>query len=155
MENINVEQIMAEIRKEIKENGMTVDIPRFDDVPLRDDDTLSVNMNPEADHMGVDPDARISRLESESTVQYYYPMPRGLKNTVKKVIRKTVHCVFFPIMESQNQFNRDIVSYLKLSRQAEHKKNKAILKRLQQLENENKKLQEQLYNKQTGKDGMR
>lgn len=144
MENINVEQIMEDIRKDIKEKGMTLDVPSFDDIPLKEG---SVGSDAALQDLDSELDQTIFRLEGECDVQYYYPMQKGVKSMIKKVIRKTVHCVFFPIMESQNRFNKDVVHYLDADRKRQAKRYKDILKRVKTLEAENQKLKEKLYSK--------
>ena len=135
MEQVNVEQIMQEIRKNIEESGADLDIMPFEEVPFPEDlkdrsenkDNLSINQI-------------ITRLQSESQIQFYYDMPKSVKSLIKKVIRKSVHFVFFPIMESQNRFNADVVQSIRLLGDTEEKNYKQLMRKVKKLESENRKL---------------
>ncbi len=134
MEKINVEQIMQEIRAEIKEKGLETDLPAFKDIPFSID---SQGANGDIDQV-------IERLGMESTIEYYYDMPKGIRSIVKKVIRRSIHFVFFPVLASQNRFNADVAYSMRMLRRNEKTNRKELLERLEKLERENRILKRKL-----------
>ena len=147
MEQINVEEIMQEIRKDIADSKVQIDIMPFEDIPIPEEKTEdSESLN------GLTLDQAISRLKSEYAIQYYYDMPGGIKSVVKKVIRKSVHFVFFPIMEYQNRFNGDVVKGIELVGHIEKRNYKELGERIKKLERENRRLKRLLENRKKNKE---
>ena len=142
MDSINVEQIMQEIRAQIKEKGLNTEVMPFEDVPF-----------PEKRVEKLDKLEKENRkLRAESNVPYYYEMPKGIKTFIKKVIRKVVHGVVAPILDNQNQFNADVVDNLELIRQIERESYSTLIERIRELERENKRIM-RILNKKDGEDG--
>ena len=99
-EQINVESIMKEIKKEIEVKGYTNDLLSFDDVVV---DVGAMNVN-KFDKIKFNED------NHEWEVNPYRPL-QGNKVTVffKKVIRKLVYFFVEPIVMAQDGFNASIV----------------------------------------------
>ena len=138
MERINVDQIIAEIKKEICESHLDAGFLPFEKVPFQD---KMKEYSDDQDGIG----KLLNSLEAESIVPYYFEMPSGPKAFVKKIIRKTVHCVFFPIMDAQNRFNTDVVKGFRISKQQEEKNYNILLGRIRRLEGENRRLKRDFY----------
>ena len=98
-EQINVESIMKEIKKEIEVKGYTNDLLSFDDVIV---DVGSMNVN-KFDKVKFNEDIYVANHE-------YRPLQGG-KVTVffKKAIRKLVYFFVEPIVMAQDGFNASIV----------------------------------------------
>ncbi len=134
MEKINVEEIMEEIRAKIKDEGLSADVPPFEDVPIWGNDTDEAS----------DLDLTVERLKAESKIEYYYEMPGGIRSIVKKVIRRSIYFVFFPILLSQNRFNSDVTQSLDMIHNNEKRNKKELLKRIEKLERENRILKRKI-----------
>ena len=98
-EQINVESIMKEIKKEIEVKGYTNDLLSFDDVIV---DVGSMNVN-KFDKVKFNEDIYVANHEWE--VNPYRPLQGG-KVTVffKKAIRKLVYFFVEPIVMAQDGF---------------------------------------------------
>ena len=103
-EQINVESIMKEIKKEIEVKGYTNDLLSFDDVVV---DVGAMNVN-KFDKIKFNEDIYVANHEWE--VNHYRTL-QGNKVTVffKKVIRKLVYFFVEPIVMAQDGFNASIV----------------------------------------------
>ena len=101
-EQINVESIMKEIKKEIEVKGYTNDLLSFDDVVV---DVGAMNVK---NKIKFNEDIYVANHEWE--VNPYRPL-QGNKVTVffKKVIRKLVYFFVEPIVMAQDGFNASIV----------------------------------------------
>ncbi len=97
--SVNIEQIMDEIRTEIKEKGYTADMLSFDDVS-------KLAIIPIGDSENYDPDefnGIVSYLDANSTVAVNIP-PKGnfIVIFIKKVIRKFITR---PLARQQSEYN--------------------------------------------------
>ena len=99
--NINTEEIMAEIQDRIRERGYTDLDLKFDDVSAGGYDKYE---KPEYSHDELSNE--IYYADSSKGVDYLQPMDgSGLKLAIKKVIRKLCKPAVAPMVESQNLFN--------------------------------------------------
>jgi len=107
MEQINIEQIMEEIRQEIRDKGYINDLFSFDDVI----ESAAENKTLE-DYYDI--------LNNIWNVQAYRVLPAGggilgkFKVFVKKVLRKSIKFYIEPIVEDQDEFNANTVHILNL-----------------------------------------
>ena len=104
MENasINIEEIMSEIKRNIKEQGLTSDMLSFEDVPFNK--TAQSGSAPEA----------LDYLTSHYYIQPYKEIQGNpVKVFVKKVLRKLVTFYVAPIVFEQNDFNANAVTVMK------------------------------------------
>ena len=140
--NINIEEIMAGIKREIKEKGLTSDMLSFEDVPYR------------RSTAGGSPDEALDYIRSNYTVQPYKELNGNpVKVLFKKVIRKLTKFYVEPVFEEQNIFNANavtVISHLaetdlgKINSRVEALElaNKELMLRLDKLERENAELRE-------------
>ena len=108
MQHIDIEQIMAEIRAEIKEKGYTEQELKFQDIALP--------RIPGKDYGEFDYDElcyEYAQCNKNWNNPMCFPFPPGnpVKIALQKGIRKISKCVFWPIVNYQNTFNRDMVRF--------------------------------------------
>jgi len=115
MENINIEEIMAQIKGEIKEKGLTPDMLSFEDVPY----SKPVQVTREGGSSLADADDALAHMNAHYYVQPYKPIAGNpLKVFIKKVIRKLTKFYVEPVVFEQNEFNANTVSVLNTFRGA-------------------------------------
>lgn len=139
-EKINIEEIMAEIKQSIKEQGLTADMLSFEDVPYR---------------KNAQSGSASEALDYVSTHYYIQPYKElqgnPVKVFIKKVIRKLTKFYVEPVVFEQNDFNANAVTVMKsltesgsadLGGRVETLElaNKELLIRLDRLERENAEL---------------
>ncbi len=142
--NINIEEIMAEIKRGIKEQGLTADMLSFEDVPFKK--TAQGGSASEA----------LDYITSHYYIQPYKELKGNpVKVFIKKVIRKLVKFYVEPVVFEQNDFNANAVTVIKslsegqaadLSGKVETLElaQKELLIRLDKLERENNELRAKL-----------
>lgn len=138
---INVERIMAEIRRDIKEKGYKNEIPPFSDVPVH---LLFCEMT----HSGsLEENLKILRVHSK--VAAYRPLKSNsalgpvfgtIIVFVKRVIRKLTLFFVAPIVADQNENNRLAASCL----QDMYLDMNSLRVRIQALEAENAQMKKEL-----------
>lgn len=143
--NINIEEIMADIKREIKEKGLTGDMLSFEDVPYK--------KTPQA---GGSVSEALDFLNSNYNVQPYKELKGNpLKVVFKKIIRKLMKFYIEPTVNDQNNVNSSIVTVLNglADNSPEKALNKAetielaqkeLLIRIEKLEKENEELRKAL-----------
>ena len=143
--NINIEEIMADIKREIKEKGLTGDMLSFEDVPYK--------KTPQA---GGSVREALDFLNSNYNVQPYKELKGNpLKVVFKKIIRKLMKFYIEPTVNDQNNVNSSIVTVLNglADNSPEKALNKAetielaqkeLLIRIEKLEKENEELRKAL-----------
>ena len=147
-EKINIEEIMAEIKQSIKEQGLTADMLSFEDVPYKKN-AQSGSASEAHDYVST----------------HYYIQPykelqgNPVKVFIKKVIRKLTKFYVEPVVFEQNDFNANAVTVMKslsesgsadLGGRVETLElaNKELIIRLDKLERENAELR-RLISKET------
>lgn len=129
---INIEEIMQEIRQEIADKHLTPDMLSFEDVPFAKADAMSGS--------GLDSEeARnaMTFLNSHYNVQAYKPLAGNpVAVFVKKVIRKLTKFYVEPVVNDQNDFNANTVRMLN-----------ALTKEVEALRQENADLRAKLKEK--------
>lgn len=106
MHKINVDQIMIEIRNEIKEKGYRVEELKFQDIPIP--------AMPGADngkYSKQEMTHQVSKLNKNWNNPMFFPFPsrNPVKIAFQKTLRKLSKCVFWPIVNYQNIFNSSLV----------------------------------------------
>ncbi|MBQ6035106.1 MAG: hypothetical protein IJL33_06385 [Ruminococcus sp.] len=146
MENgsINIEEIMAEIKQKIKEQGLTADMLSFEDVPYK---------------KNAQSGSASEALDYISTHYYIQPYKElqgnGIKVFFKKVLRKLMKFYVEPVVFEQNDFNANAVTVIKsltenksadMSSKVEAMElaHKELMIRLDNLERENAELRSRL-----------
>jgi hypothetical protein len=104
--SINIEEIMEEIRADIKARGYTDDILSFDNVP---DDSAKT-----ADFNSSDFSADIAYIRDQWNVMIATTEINNskLKRLIKRIIRKMSFFLLFPITTQQSQFNLSVSKIL-------------------------------------------
>ena len=146
MENgkINIEEIMAEIKQNIKDQGLTADMLSFEDVPYK---------------KNAQSGSASEALDYISTHYYIQPYKElqgnGIKVFFKKVLRKLMKFYVEPVVFEQNDFNANAVTVIKsltenksadMSSKVEAMElaHKELMIRLDKLERENAELRSRL-----------
>jgi len=151
--NINIEEIMADIRKKIKEENLTADMLSFEDVPYKKPVQVQPNTLEAADES-------LRYLNTRYYIQPYKELKGNpIKVFFKKVLRKLVKFYIEPVVFEQNDFNANTVAVLNTLRQnadgtdsselndkldAVILENKQLAIRLDKLERENAQLRSEL-----------
>lgn len=100
--DFNVENIMADIRKKIKDENLTYDALSFDDVPLNRPEVLLrggydvIKLQRSTEYVSA-----MNQINCNTAVQ-----GNPVKRFVKKLIRKFVQFYVVPIIDQQNMLNR-------------------------------------------------
>lgn len=107
MQDINIEEIMKEIRNNIQKRGYSDEILNFDEVDIKISDDAAEEFRIELfrDYL--------QQANIGCEVSYYTPIAkRGLKNFVKRAIRKLLAFLMFPMLQQQNAFNVSVTRSL-------------------------------------------
>lgn len=109
MENINIEDIMTEIKENIKTKGYSKKELKFADIEIRDPQGMGTTFD-----MGIFKNDLHSSFQTRLVASYrpiesYTPGVGIVVKFVKKVLRKLLCFYIEPIVEDQNKFNENIV----------------------------------------------
>ena len=105
---VNIENILSEIKQEIELKGYHEDILSFDEIPIGNDrkinnDKFDINSLKES----------LSYINSYYEIQINRPLTGNiLVKGIKKIIRKLINFQLAPIVERQNYFNAHTVRVL-------------------------------------------
>lgn len=106
MKEINIEEIMDEIRSNISKRGYSDHVLKFDDVVMENSEMTIERKGSEFEH-------HLYQANREYEVSYYTPIAKhGLKNFVKRAIRKVMAFLILPMNVQQNTFNASVVRTL-------------------------------------------
>lgn len=158
--NINVEEIMSQIKREIKEKNLTADMLSFEDVPYEKPTDMSSGSSLE------DCDSALTYMNTHYYIQPYKELQcNPLKVFFKKVIRKLTKFYVEPVVFEQNDFNANTTKALNSLRSAVNTGSessdmndrlqvlelaqKELTKRIDSLERENAALREELGKQRT------
>jgi hypothetical protein len=98
-EQVNIEQIMEEIRQEIREKGISLDIPEF----------AGASEKPVAEIAPFDRnefDRGVLAVQRNAQLECYAPiLGNPIIKFIKRFVRKMVNFIIAPIVEDQNAFN--------------------------------------------------
>lgn len=109
--DINVEKIMEEIREQIRREEGMVEIPSFDEIPVRGENQAGNRTDGEADWPQLL--ASLQYVNNGYDIPYYWSFgPNSLKTFAKRVVRKLLKCLIAPILAMQNAFNAHVVRCL-------------------------------------------
>ena len=137
MNSINTEEIMAEIRRDIKDKGLSADMLSFEDIPYR----KPVQACSTGDISGEEYSNKLGWLKAHYYIQPYKQLAGNAVSVLaKKVIRKMTKFYVEPVVFEQNDFNANMVSVADSLTEA----NKRLEKRIEALEAENRELREKL-----------
>lgn len=106
METINIEQIMEEIRAEIKEKGYKERELSFNDIPIKQETQSELSEAYSSERL----DSLINAANASTRVDFYRPITDGgLKGMVKKAIRKIMKPLLLPLCQDQEAYNSILV----------------------------------------------
>ena len=146
--SINIEQIMADIKRQIKEKGLTTDMLSFEDVPYR------------KTAQGCSPEEALDYVTAHYYVQPFKEFTGNpVKVFFKRAVRKMLRFYVEPIVMEQNDLNANIATAVKAISEDKSRDmirrvdtleimNKDLLKRLERLEQENEELRGMLKKEQ-------
>lgn len=101
MKQINVEEIMEEIRQEIKDKGYTPDMLSFRDVNSSYVQIREFNSDEFKNTVGF--------IEASKYVPWKIENPgSGLKGTLKRMIQRVVGPIIGPLSDKQNNYNQQV-----------------------------------------------
>ena len=104
MEKINIEEIMEQIRADIKERGLKDDEIEFDSIVLLDGGNSSFYSDEVYDQL-------VNEIDKLSEVQSYRELyGNPIERFIKKIIRRLVALCIAPIVDDQNRFNKNVYS---------------------------------------------
>lgn len=107
--NVNVEEIMKDIRSKIQKD--LAELPDFEDIPIRESDTNCIDW-------GRLDNAR-AYINDKSYIPYYYDFSGNpIVVLIKKIVRKFAVCVIDPILDRQNRLNSNISECINVLSQA-------------------------------------
>ena len=133
--NVNIEEIMQNIRKEIKEKGLSSDMLSFEDVPYQKPDAAVNGAGSE------EVKNSLVYLNGHYNVQPYKPLGGNpLFVFIKKVLRKLMKFYIEPIVNDQNNFNANVVRVLNAQQNTPAPDTDELTKRLEVLELNQKQL---------------
>ena len=108
IKEINIEEIMNEIRKNINERGYSDDIPSFKDISFEIRETEKVQFDEKLF------DSYLAQVQANCEIQYYEPIKDGsVKKFIKKVVRKLMSFQLVPMTVQQNTFNSFVLGSLR------------------------------------------
>ncbi len=146
MENkINIEEIMAQIKREIEEKGLTPDMLSFEDVPYK----KPVQVSAETGTSLSAADEALAYVNAHHYIQPYKPLAGNpIKVFIKKVIRKLTKFYVEPVVFEQNSFNAaavNVLNVMKSSAESRQDDNSSeLLSRLETLELAQKELRSRI-----------
>lgn len=132
---IHIEEIMQNIRKEIKEKGLSSEMLSFEDVPYQKPDAAVNGAGSE------EVKNSLVYLNGHYNVQPYKPLGGNpLFVFIKKVLRKLMKFYIEPIVNDQNNFNANVVRVLNAQQNTPAPDIDELMKRLEVLELNQKQL---------------
>ncbi len=104
---IDVEQIMQEIRSELANRGEWEELPPFDSVPIRTpEESAPVSAGPEQDQYSKE----VEDMNREWELVYYWPLSSNpVKRFTQRGIKRLLKFLFVPVIGQQNIFNASTV----------------------------------------------
>jgi len=138
--NVDTEEIMAQIREDIRSRGLTSDMLSFDDIPYARPEQAECA----GDISGEGYKAKMLWLKAHYYIQPYKQLAGNAVSVLaKKMIRKMAKFYVEPVVFEQNDFNANIVSVAESLTES----NRKLERRVEALERENAELREKLENK--------
>ena len=135
--NVNTEEIMAQIKQEIKDRELSSDMLSFEDIPY----TKPVQASSAGDISGEEFSGKLVWLKAHYYIQPYKQLAGNAVSVLaKKVIRKMAKFYVEPVVFEQNDFNANLVSVIDSLTESEKK----LAKRVDALEKENAELRKRL-----------
>lgn len=110
MKEINVEQIMQEIKEDIQKRGYADEDIDFENITGNVKAVLGVK----TDFSAYELECAIRGASDMHRIEYYRMIPKGgIKSFIQRSIRKMVKFMMIPMVDQQNQFNYQTVVCLR------------------------------------------
>ena len=107
---IDVEQIMSEIREQIRRENTELQMPAFEDIPVSG---IMVRQMPADEPNWAELEESLAFINSNYDIPYYWEFGGNtIKKFLKRVVRKLLKCLVPPILAKQNAMNSHIVRCL-------------------------------------------
>lgn len=107
--NVNVEEIMKEIRSKIQAEELAANMPSFSQIPINGENGGVSAGTAEGENWEEFMES-LRYMNVNYSVPYYWDLgPKGIKTFVKRVVRKLIKCIVMPIVERQGQINACVV----------------------------------------------
>ncbi len=101
MSGINIEDIMDEIREEIRQKGYTDDMPSFEEIENREESGYQYS---EEEYL-----ALLHEINVNNNIVWYRELEGGfLSRLLKKVVRKLTSFLGVPVVVDQSAFNASV-----------------------------------------------
>jgi hypothetical protein len=150
-DTVNVEKIMEEIRREIKEKGLSNDLLSFEDIPVPDKISTLTDAIGVFDRQNFLNSNKV--LNNSYRVSLWQPLyGNRLKLFIKKILRQLIRPITQPVIEEQTAFNSAVMRNLNEIRnyilndddgvRSGDQRYIELLKRLEKLEKENSELKQ-------------
>lgn len=107
---INIEEIIRKIREEIREKGYQETDLSFEDIPIPEAPVLPASNMTQIPQSQDDLRAILDYLNANCTHDIMLPIESS--NPVKKIVRKLVRFLFYPVLAKQNEVNASLVNAL-------------------------------------------
>lgn len=112
---IDVKKIMEEIRADIQNKKILEDIPSFEDIPIQSSNNIKqkINVSTSDENYYKHYMENLDYLNRNVEMLYYFELGTSpVKKFVKRVIRKTLKFLLYPITQQQTTFNEHVVRCL-------------------------------------------
>lgn len=137
MNSINTEEIMAQIKQDIKDRGLFSDMLSFEDIPYQ----KPVQADTAGDISGEDFKGKMLWLKAHYYIQPYKQLAGNAVSVLaKKIVRRMTKFYVEPVVFEQNDFNANVVSVISSLTES----NRKLERRIAALEKENTELREKL-----------
>lgn len=143
MENINIEEIMDKIRKEIKEKEYRISELSFADIPLVDGTGVEVSDEFSFGEYEKEFYSMKSRWAIPTEIEFTSSNP--MIQMIKRIVRKMCRCVTFQMTTMQNEFNGSVVrtnGQIRNYIEENEKQKKELQNRIEELEQIIKQMRE-------------
>ena len=145
IQEINIEAIMQEIREDIKTKGYKETDLKFNDIPIPK--SVSETLT-EGQTVSNDLKELLNVLNADylhDVLQPLEPTSNGMVYVIKKLIRKVVLFLFYPILVHQNNINSRMVNAINILAN-QYETNAECNRRIRDLEEEITNLRHELIN---------
>ena len=107
---INVEDIMEDIRKQIKAEKLASEMPPFSSVNIVKSQPNNIPVKQETGENWEEFMDSLRDMNINYNIPYYWNFQTGkIKNFAKRVVRKLIKCVVYPILMKQVEYNTYVV----------------------------------------------
>lgn len=111
IQSVDVEAIMAEIRKNIEDRGETEKVLSFDETAVSEPCENGITGSVDYDEKALR--RYLIMANEDHNIPYYQMIPRGgIKSFIKRSIRKVIAFIVLPLRDAQNRYNSNVIQAL-------------------------------------------